>query len=285
MNIWVADYMKGYAVCQQNKIITHKMCTPAYCISTNDHALPFQQVALNLITGLPTCNGKDAILTIVDHGYSRAAVFLPYTTTITEAGIAQLYLDNVYHWFGLPTKVISDQDPCFTSHFGCTLNQCLGVQQNLSSAFHPQTDSLFKRTNQWVEQYLRLVTLANPEDWMHWLTIASTVRNNQVNQTLGTSLNQILLGYDFVLTPEEHTASNNQLANDQIRIIMEKCTTAIDTINCTTQKLAVIPSQYKKGAQVWLEAVNLKIKHQKMKLALKRYGPFTVEKKISPVAY
>jgi hypothetical protein len=118
MNAWITDYVRGCATCQQNKIITHKTCTPAYCIPTADHSLPFQQVAMDLITGLPTCNGKDTILTIVDHGCSRAAVFLPCTTTITGAGIAQLYLDNVYRWFGLPTKVISDRDPHFTSHFG-----------------------------------------------------------------------------------------------------------------------------------------------------------------------
>jgi hypothetical protein len=47
----------------------------------------------------------------------------------------------------------------------------------------------------------------------------------------------------------------------------------------------MIPSQYKKGAQVWLEAINLKIKHQKIKLAPKWYGPFMVEKEISLVAY
>jgi hypothetical protein len=47
----------------------------------------------------------------------------------------------------------------------------------------------------------------------------------------------------------------------------------------------VIPSQYKKGAQVWLEVINLKIKHQKTKLAPKRYGLFMVEKEILPVVY
>jgi hypothetical protein len=96
MNTWVADYVKGCATCQQNKIITHKAHTPAYCIPTNNHTLPFQQVAMDLITGLPLCNGKDAILTIIDHGCSQAAVFLPCTTTITGTGIAQLYLDNIY---------------------------------------------------------------------------------------------------------------------------------------------------------------------------------------------
>ena len=51
---------------------------------------------MDLITGLPQVNGKDVILTIVDHGYSRVAIFIPCATTITELGIAQLYLQNVY---------------------------------------------------------------------------------------------------------------------------------------------------------------------------------------------
>jgi hypothetical protein len=96
MNVWITDYVKGCAVCQQNKINTHKARVPAYRISIGNHTLPFQQVAMDLITGLPTCNGKNAILTIVDHRCSRAAIFLPCTTTITGAGIAQLYMDHVY---------------------------------------------------------------------------------------------------------------------------------------------------------------------------------------------
>jgi transposase InsO family protein len=126
--------------------------------------LPFKQVAMDLITGLLKHKGKDAILTIVDHGCSRAAIFLPYTTTITRPGIAQLYMDHVYRWFGLPTKVISNRDPQFTSHFSKSLAQQLKINQNLSSAFHPQTDGISERKNQWVEQYLRLVTATSPKD-------------------------------------------------------------------------------------------------------------------------
>jgi hypothetical protein len=51
---------------------------------------------MDLITQLPISNGYDAILTIVDHGCTRAALFLPCKTTITGAEIAQLYFDNVY---------------------------------------------------------------------------------------------------------------------------------------------------------------------------------------------
>jgi hypothetical protein len=43
---------------------------------------------MDLITSLPKHNGKDAILTIIDHGCLWAAVFLPCTTIIIGPGIA-----------------------------------------------------------------------------------------------------------------------------------------------------------------------------------------------------
>jgi hypothetical protein len=72
---------------------------------------------MDLITGLPTSKGFDAILTIVDYGVTRGAIFLPCHTTITGPQITKLYLEHVYRWFGLPQKIISDRDPCFTSYF------------------------------------------------------------------------------------------------------------------------------------------------------------------------
>jgi hypothetical protein len=171
MNEWIANYVKGCAVCQQNKILTHRKKTPLYRITTEQGTLSFKQVAMDLIMGLPKHKGKDAILTIVDHRCSRAVVFLPCVMTITGLEIAQLYMDHVYKWFGLPTKIISDRDPRFTFHFGKSIAQQLKINQNLSLAFHPQTDGISERKNQWVEQYLQLVTSASPEDWTHWLDI------------------------------------------------------------------------------------------------------------------
>ena len=63
---------------------------------------------MDLITNLPNSHGHDAILTIVDHGCTRAAIFLPCKTTITGEGVATLYHENVYRWFELPAKIISD---------------------------------------------------------------------------------------------------------------------------------------------------------------------------------
>jgi hypothetical protein len=66
---------------------------------------------MDLITGLPKIQGKDAILTIVDHRCLRVAIFLLCSTMITGLGITVLYLKNVYPWFGLPKKIITNRDP------------------------------------------------------------------------------------------------------------------------------------------------------------------------------
>jgi hypothetical protein len=70
--------------------------TPMFWIPSPINAKPFSHIAMDLITGLPKSRGHDAILTIVDHGCSRAAIFLPCSTTITGTGITQLYLEHLF---------------------------------------------------------------------------------------------------------------------------------------------------------------------------------------------
>ncbi len=102
------QYVKGCAVCQQNKNLTHKDCTPLYKITVSKNVPPFTQIAMDLITGLPKSRGYDSILTIVDHGCSRGAIFLPCQSTVTGPQITQIYYQHVYPWFGLPSRIISD---------------------------------------------------------------------------------------------------------------------------------------------------------------------------------
>ncbi len=266
MRQWIADYVKGCTICQQNKIMTHKKKVPLYRITTKEGTLPFQQIAMDLITGLPQQHGHNAILTIVDHGCSRAAIFLPCSDTITGPRIAQLYLDYVYRWFELPTKMISNRDPRFTSQFGKALTEKLGIQRNLSTAFHPQTDGLSERKNQWIEQYLRLVTSNDPKGWTHWLVLTTTVHNNQINTTTGLSPNQILFGYNPTLNSDKVLQTHNALVESRIQTMTKNHADAIRALNKVADQKGPPPSQFCLREKVWLDASHLKLPHQKAKL-------------------
>jgi hypothetical protein len=115
--MWITEYIKGCATCQQNKNLTYCIKPPIFWIPSTISTKPFSYIVMDLITGLLKSDNHDAILTIVDHGCLQGAIFLPCSTTIMGTGIAQLYLEHVFQWFGLPQKIISDWDPRFTSHF------------------------------------------------------------------------------------------------------------------------------------------------------------------------
>src|SRR5229473_2356304 len=284
MKTWIADYITGCATCQQNKNLTHRPRIPLYHITTPEDSLPFQQIAMDLITGLPNVRGKDAILTIIDHGCSRAALFLPCSTMITGPGIATLYLKNIYPWFSLPKKVITDRDPRFTSHFGKGLAVKIGAQQNILTAFHPRMDGLSERKNQWIEQYLHIVTSMAPEDWTNWLSIATAIHNDRKNVTTGLSPNQILWGGEPHLMTSKGNDVKSQTILEWLGMMKERWLQAIAAINQSSRPQA-IPSSFTVGAQVWLEGTHLCLPYQATKLAPKCYGPFEITKEISPVAY
>jgi hypothetical protein len=63
----------------------------------------------------------------------------------------------------------------------------------MSMAFHPQTDGLTKRKNQWLEQFLQLVA-ANDKEWSNLLSLVTLVHNNSANATIRLAPNQLLIG-------------------------------------------------------------------------------------------
>jgi len=57
---------------------------------------------------------------------------------------------------GLPESIISDRGVWFVAGMMRQLNNLLGIQTKLSTAYHPQTDGQTERINQELEQYLRV---------------------------------------------------------------------------------------------------------------------------------
>jgi len=77
-------------------------------------------------------------------------------------------------------------------HFGKALATKLSVAQNYQLLFTSNGWSI-RTEDQWIEQYLCLLTTAQQDDWDEWLTIASAVHNDRVNSTLGMTPNEALL--------------------------------------------------------------------------------------------
>ncbi|GJR79355.1 putative reverse transcriptase domain-containing protein [Tanacetum coccineum] len=69
--------------------------------------------------------------------------------------ISRLYINEIVARHGVSVSIISDHDRRFTSRFWQTLQQALGTQLDMSTAYHPQTDGQSERTIQTLEDMPR----------------------------------------------------------------------------------------------------------------------------------
>ena len=96
----------------------------------------WSSVSLDLITGLPMSNGFNALLVVVDH-LSKVAHYIKTTSDINSKQIAKLFFDNIFRLHGIPDSVISDHGTQFVSQFIQALAELVGIQQKISTSFHP----------------------------------------------------------------------------------------------------------------------------------------------------
>ena len=147
----ITEYIKGCTTCQMTKVNTCSTHPPLYPITAAENAKPFETIAMDFIVKFPPSGGYDMILTITNMDCSKASFFIPCNKTVDSEGVANLYLTYVVPHYGMPKKIISDCDLCFTSRFGQELCKILDIHQNISTTYHPQTDGASKCTNQSLE--------------------------------------------------------------------------------------------------------------------------------------
>jgi chromodomain-containing protein len=257
---------------------------PLQCFNTHVDQGPFQYVSMDLITDLPTSEGYDSVLTIVDQGCLKATKFLPCRKTIDGPEVARLYLTHLIPLFGLPKRIISDRDPRFASQFTTTLCRALGIQQNLLTAFHPRTDGQTEWMNAWLEQYLRPWCASHPRGWAQLLPIAEYAHNSWKHDTLKQTPYELITGMmpsvNIDLIPDHIPATQERLQT------LQKTRTELQERLDHLQKVKdnKSPPQLTVGQRVWLEGRNLHIRGP-AKLLPKRYGPFPIIQKIGSVAY
>src|SRR5713226_5143153 len=280
---FVRSYVRGCATCQQNKTLTKPQKPPLFPITPETNPGPFTTISIDWITKLPISEGWDSILTITDHDCSKAVIFIPCKETMGMEELAKQYFKWVFPHYGIPNKIISDRDPWVMSDL--TKAICEGnIWQNISTAYHPQTDGQLEQTNQMLETYLQIFCGHQQDDWAIWLPIAQYVLNSRPSHMTKVSPFETLIG--IILRGLNDPAIQE---SDWDRI------TNLKNARAKAHK-AILHSQmlitrdgnfkpYKEGELVWLDARNLQTSHPSHKLRAKRYGPFEITKALSHITY
>ena len=96
--------------------------------------IAWTHISADFITKLPLAQGYDSILVVVDQ-FTKMVHFVPTTEKTMAEGLASLFRDNVLQLHGLPESIISDRGLQFVAGLMRELNNMLGIQTKLSTAF------------------------------------------------------------------------------------------------------------------------------------------------------
>jgi len=288
MKTFVTEYVKGCATCQMTKVNTHPAYPSLFPITPIENTWPFETVTIDSIMKLPQSEGYDTILTVTDTDCSKASIFIPCQEAIDSEGVALLYINHIISHYSIPHKIILDCNIWFILKFSSELCHLLQINQNISTAYHPQTDRASKRTNQTLKQYLRVFCSTQQNNWHTWLPLVQYTKNSWPSATTKKTPFDLLIGYTPQIYQPTRTTDIPSM-KEQLMTIKE-ARKAAQEVQCKVQESWIKEHPWHMPfavrSKVWLEGTNLRLPaNVTPKLSPRWYGPFKVAAQISKVAY
>eukprot|EP00253_Pinus_taeda_P008020 PITA_08020 len=253
------------------------------------------KVSMDFITGLPKSGNKSVIMVVVDR-LSKYAHFCALPQPFTPTLVAQTFMDQIFKLHGMPTSIVSDRDPIFTSNFWQEVFRIQGTQLQLSTSYHPQTDGQTEAVNKCLESYLRCFTLEKQHLWVQWLPLAEWWYNTNYHATTKLNLYEAVYGQlppspTSYLTGCSKVQAVDQLLQHRATMLAHLRENLHQAQNRMKQQVDQHRSerQFQEGDQVFLRLQPYKQTSLKdkgcQKLSPKFYGPYQVLQRIGEVAY
>ena len=289
----VQNYVKGCEVCQ--KIKTETLVPAGLLQPLPIPCQVWDDISLDFIEGLPTSQGRDTIMVVVDR-FSKSAHFLPLSHPFTAKNVAEKFVEGIIKLHGMPKSIVSDRDPIFISNFWQEFFKMSGTKLKLSSSYHPQTDGQTEIVNRCVEQYLRCFVHQWPRKWCSYLPWAEYWYNTTYHISTGMTPFQALYGwlppsiptYKDGLSPV-HEVDQQLMRRDellrQLKVNLERSQNRMKQL--ADQRRRDITFNIGDWVLLKLHPYRQQtvFKRVHQKLASRFFGPYQILEKIGPVAY
>ncbi|KAJ8018540.1 hypothetical protein HOLleu_43415 [Holothuria leucospilota] len=156
--------------------------------------VPFDRVIIDCVGPLPkTRSGNMYLFTIMDVA-TRYPEAIPLRK-ITSKAVAEA-LVKFFTKVGLPKQVQHDQGSNFTSGLFKQVLQSLGVEQIVSTAYHPQTQGALERYHQTLKSMLRKFRHDFQDDWDKGVDLLLFATRETPNESTGFSPFELIYGHE-----------------------------------------------------------------------------------------
>ena len=244
---------------------------------------------------LPTgSHGFDMVLVVIDRA-TRMVHLMATRKNATAESTANLLLNHVFKYHGLPRSIISDRDPRLINAYWSSLCTALDIHHKPTTAYHPSANGLVERANQTIGQLFRALTSpsANSGDWVAKLPLVEIAWNNA--EVLGSGYSPYYLNYGqhptffmdpYDLADVEATSLDAKEWAMQLSELYYQFTLHLAKIQDSTaarvnQKRSIV--QFHIGDKVMVNLVKRNLKLGK--LQDRWFGPFPVRAIVAPDVY
>jgi hypothetical protein len=214
-------------------------------------------LSIDFMTELPAENKGDPRYLMVITDRLLKGTTLEAMNTMEAEACAERFLQCHYRFHGFPRAITSDRGSNWVGRFWTKLCELVGMEQRLSTAFHPETDGATERMNQEVQAYLRAFVTYAQYDWHKLLPTAMLAINNR-DTSLGASPFFLTHGYHAEpiqqVAREDRPSPPTKVAEDFVERLTEAQEFAQAAMASVQQRME---DQANKGRK---EALNLKAK-------------------------
>lgn len=200
MAIDVRDYVSKCIVCKETKAPNVVLRPPMGNQFVSER--PFQMLYIDLLGPYPRSKlGNTFILIILDH-FSKFVILKPLRNA-TTAEIIKCLEKDVFHLFGVPETILSDNGKQFVSKVMSDLCSTYGIKQLFTAIYSPQANAS-ERVNRSILAAIRAYIKTDHRSWDEKITQIASALRNTVHVSTGYSAYYIVFGRNMVTHASEY---------------------------------------------------------------------------------
>lgn len=258
---------------------------------------PFQLVSLDILGPLPRSRKGYTTLLVISDYFSKFVLILPMRKASAQK-VAELVEQHLFHIFGVPQVILSDNGVQFTSQVFRNLVQRYNTRVWYTPRYHPQVNAT-ERVNRVVITAIRSYIRNNHQDWdQHLSEIGSAIRSS-VNEVTGYTPNYLVFGRHVPLSGDCYgdQADNLPIGDrephieslSQLKPLFDQVKTELSKAHKKNEKYYNLRRknfEFLEGQHVWKRNFILSdaSKNFSAKLAPK-YIESIITRKLSPIVY
>ena len=149
---------------------------------------------MDFVSGFPLTQHKHDYVWVIVVKFTKLDHFTPVRMDYSMDRLAELYVEEIVRFHGVPLSIVLDRDPRFTSRFWKELQSTLGTKLKFSTTFHSQTDGQSERLIQVLEDMLRDCVMEFSGSWDRYIPLMEFAYNNSFQSNIGMAPYEALYG-------------------------------------------------------------------------------------------